>query len=1016
MPRPPRRFAPAVAPLEDRVTPAVHLWDGGGTPDTWSDNANWTNDVGPTVSETNVVIVFNSDVPTSIQDIPGLTVQTLRFDVGAAVGLQLQTNLILDGGAATTIVDRTGGNKITGAGDLVLAGATATFLVDPTTGQLTISTDIIGTQGFRKTGTGTLEFAGTPTNKYAGVTRIDAGELFLNTNSPDAAVSNTVFVGDGTGSARTAVLRLVNTFEIPDSASVTVEDDGLVNVTGTPVEDIQSLTLNGGLVTIATGATFRLFGPTVTTGPSASASKISGTGVLNLTVPTTFTVADGAASKDLQVDALVFDFGGTTGVIKNGPGRMVLTAANNYGPTTVNAGVLEINGDQPAGTVTVTGGTFSGTGTVGPLTATGGAVAPGGGAGVTGARLRAGNTTLTDATFRSRLFGPGDDPAVQFNTNLLAVAGTLTLDNATLVVTRAGTAPAPGRPFQLISNDGTDAVVGTFNGLPEGATFSATGQQFRITYAGGDGNDVVLIAGNLDPVADQPPVPADDDAFTRPGTPITIAVLANDRDPDGDQLTVTEVTPPANGTAALNPDGTVTYTPAAGYLGADSFTYTVSDGRGETATATVIITVSEGPLPNQPPVAAADSAATAAVTEVRINVLANDTDINGDRLTVAVLPADQAANGFARVNDDGTVTYLPNAGFVGTDAFTYTVDDGQGGTATARVTVTVAAPVVGLPRQIGVGLDRGGDGTARLVNADQFQRYSVDPFPGTPGGVRTAAADFNGDGIADLVVGTGPGVGSLVRVLDGQTQQELFVIAPFEGTFTGGVYVAAGDLNGDGVADLVITPDEGGGPRVRIFSGKGFGQIADFFGIADPTFRGGARAAVGDLNGDGVGDLLVAAGFGGGPRVAGFSGRSLGSGAPARLFADFFAFEPGLRNGVFLAGGDINGDGFGELIVGGGPGGGPRVRAFDGKALVQGGAQVDAANFFAGDSSRRGGVRVAVKDLDGDNLADLVVGAGPDGGSRVTAYAGKSIRPNRTPQELFGFDAQPGFAGGVFVG
>ena len=82
------------------------------------------------------------------------------------------------------------------------------------------------------------------------------------------------------------------------------------------------------------------------------------------------------------------------------------------------------------------------------------------------------------------------------------------------------------------------------------------------------------------------------------------------------------------------------------------------------------------------------------------------------------------------------------------------------------------------------------------------------------------------------------------------------------------------------------------------------------------------------MNGDGVGDLVVAAGFGGGPRVAGFDGTTLGAGTPAKLFADFFAFEQTLRNGVFVAAGDLDGDGFADLIAGGGPGGGPRVTAF----------------------------------------------------------------------------------------
>ncbi len=310
--------------------------------------------------------------------------------------------------------------------------------------------------------------------------------------------------------------------------------------------------------------------------------------------------------------------------------------------------------------------------------------------------------------------------------------------------------------------------------------------------------------------------------------------------------------------------------------------------------------------------------------------------------------------------------------------------------------------------QFAVGADAGSS-RVRFFNPDGSERFGLDAFPGFAGGVRVAAADFTGDGVADLVVGTGPGGPTHVRVLDGVTQQELFAVDPFEASFTGGVFVAAGDVTGDGRADLVITPDQGGGPRVRVFSGAGFGRIADFLGIEDPNFRGGARAAVGDLTGDGVGDLLVAAGFGGGPRVAGFDGRSL-AGTPVKLFADFFAFELGLRNGVYVTAGDLDGDGFADVIVGGGPGGGPRVTALSGRVLAAGGGPVPEADFFAGDTANRGGVRVAVKDLTGDGRADLVTGAGAGGGSLVTAYAGGS------PPELFAFDAFPGFAGGVFVG
>ena len=117
---------------------------------------------------------------------------------------------------------------------------------------------------------------------------------------------------------------------------------------------------------------------------------------------------------------------------------------------------------------------------------------------------------------------------------------------------------------------------------------------------------------------------------------------------------------------------------------------------------------------------------------------------------------------------------------------------------------------------------------------------------------------------------------------DGASGTLLLAFTPFESSFTGGVYVAAGDVDGDGFADLVVTPDDGGGPRVVVVSGRTQQRLADFFGIDDPAFRGGARAAVGDLNGDGAGDLIVSAGFGGGPRVAGYDGRSRAAAAARR--------------------------------------------------------------------------------------------------------------------------------------
>ena len=314
-------------------------------------------------------------------------------------------------------------------------------------------------------------------------------------------------------------------------------------------------------------------------------------------------------------------------------------------------------------------------------------------------------------------------------------------------------------------------------------------------------------------------------------------------------------------------------------------------------------------------------------------------------------------------------------------------------------------------RTFSAGLATGG--VVRSFNPDGSTRSSVTPFAGYTGALRVAEADFTGDGVADLIVGTGPGTPSRLEVLDGVTRAVLFAADPFEAAFTGGIFVAAGDVTGDGVPDLVVTPDEGGGPRVDVYSGAGFVKFATFFGIDDPAFRGGARAAVGDLNGDGVADLIVSAGFGGGPRVAVFDGTSLG-GTPRRLVADFFAFEPSVRNGVYVAAGDLDGDGKAELIAGGGPGGGPRVSAFSGAGLLRG-EQLRVADFFAGDPASRDGVRLAVKDLDGDAVADLVVGTGAGSAGRVTGYAGPALLGKATPDTLFTFEATPGL-GGVYVG
>src|SRR5439155_319271 len=128
---------------------------------------------------------------------------------------------------------------------------------------------------------------------------------------------------------------------------------------------------------------------------------------------------------------------------------------------------------------------------------------------------------------------------------------------------------------------------------------------------------------------------------------------------------------PAHGSVALNANGSFTYTPAAGYTGADSFTYKANDGQLDSNVATVTITVS--PV-NDAPVARDDSATTDEDTAVVINVLANDSDVDGDSLTAAVVSG--PSHGTLTPSANGTCTYTPAANFNGSDSFTYKANDG----------------------------------------------------------------------------------------------------------------------------------------------------------------------------------------------------------------------------------------------------------------------------------------------------------------------------------------------------
>ncbi|MDH3666966.1 MAG: tandem-95 repeat protein [Paracoccaceae bacterium] len=181
------------------------------------------------------------------------------------------------------------------------------------------------------------------------------------------------------------------------------------------------------------------------------------------------------------------------------------------------------------------------------------------------------------------------------------------------------------------------------------------------------------------------------------------SVLENDSDVDGDGLWVSsyDATSSGGGTVDVNADGTFTYDPADGFSGIDTFSYTVNDGNGGTATATVSVSV-EGndtpdEVPNNAPVAIDDSFASEGGEAVSGNVLDNDSDPDGDALSVTDFDATSSGGGTVTMSAGGGFTYTPASGFSGNDDFTYAVSDGNGGTSSATVNVTVDAPPASLP-------------------------------------------------------------------------------------------------------------------------------------------------------------------------------------------------------------------------------------------------------------------------------------------------------------------------------
>ena len=247
-----------------------------------------------------------------------------------------------------------------------------------------------------------------------------------------------------------------------------------------------------------------------------------------------------------------------------------------------------------------------------------------------------------------------------------------------------------------------DAQNGTTSGVADGDTcftytpdpgFIGTDTVTVVVCDNAGACDTVTVIIDVTPLnPNEPPIAIDDTASTAVGGPVTVDILDNDSDPDGDPLTVSS-TSALHGTVVINGDGTITYTPDSGFCGTDTIAYTVCDPFLACDDAIVVVEVPCPPL-NEPPVAVDDTVSTTINASVTVPVLSNDTDPNGDPLTVT---SASAANGSVMINGDGTLTYTPDPLFCGTDTIFYTICDPGPLCDEAIVLVDIPCPPVNDP-------------------------------------------------------------------------------------------------------------------------------------------------------------------------------------------------------------------------------------------------------------------------------------------------------------------------------
>ncbi len=617
-----------------------------------------------------------------------------------------------------------------------------------------------------------------------------------------------------------------------------------------------------------------------------------------------------------------------------------------------------------------------------------------------------------------------NDVEIYINRHLLARAGSLSVENFR------------GSPLSVSLGSG-----GVDNGAFDLQPFDwAAPTSPRTNWIRGGINEVLLVVRNLSyepggfsfvmnitTYPNNPPVANSDAATTAANSAVTLAVLANDTDPDGDILTVTAVTQGENGTVVLNPDGTISYTPNSNSNGQDSFTYTLSDGI-KTATGTVSVTVAEN-LVNTPPTAVADSAEVLFGGTKTIDVKANDRDIDGDALTVTAVT--QPAFGRAEIADNKVVyTNTASSQSTSDDSLSYTVSDGHGGTATATLKLKLVARLPALsvpgPLTIKAGMP------LRFTVKAQDPNYSPPAALSTEVVSRTlpAGASFRNDtlswtpqsdqvGTYNLVFGartnTSPSqlLTKAVAVTVKPSRYPSLILGGEPGYEDSPAWVAtvmlggSVPLKGEGgyilpMADWVYSEKEVAYPAYRTFldyppgvhilgkqptstlPGRGFEIAEDWYFERNAEsvysnylsrysfFSAASRPAAGDLDGVSLAEVVVGAGPGSDGLLAVISPSRGGQGGWTKIINAGWDEYNQANGETWPAVGNLNGTDY--ILVGLGKGGFGYIQAFlwrSGEIVYGGELYLPDANNY---NATNGTTRPTVGDLTGDGNNEIVVG------------------------------------------